>query len=555
MTSTQLGYLGSTSAEQTDLIEYTRGNRAKEDVTLRKRTSLFGDIINSEATYVGAPPERYNNSTHPGFDAFKATTAVASRTPMLYVGANDGMLHALNASTSTSDGGNEKWAYIPSFVLSGPSSPANPQADGLAARASLGSFTHKYYVDQTPSVRSVNFAHTGVAPSGGFGSGSPDWRSLLVAGLNKGGRGYYAIDVTDPAQWTSEANVASKVLWEFSDADMGLSYGRPMIVYTKKYGWVVIVTSGYNNTQGAVADRGKGFLYVLNAKTGALLEKIGTGVGSAATPSGLAQVNAFVADYREMTIDYVYGGDLLGNLWRFDLTQIAGSAGTYPAPVKLAVLTDGTNPQPVTTEPRIEIARDRVSRWLFIGTGQLMSDADIPSTATQTFYAFRDGTVTTPNTSGSFPLDRSSLAPMTDPLAGVTPTSDGWYMDLTLHPGASGSPAERVVTAPSANEGFIAFIGQKPNNDPCSPALTSYIYAVEYATGRSRLEDGSGNRIDSFLVPSTSGYGLGVIWVKDAQGKMRPIYSTSSGGPNRLQGNFNTPSGVPTRLQWREVLQ
>jgi type IV pilus assembly protein PilY1 len=555
MTSTQLGYLGSTTAERTDLIEYTRGKRTKEDTVYRKRTSLLGDIVNSEATYVGAPTERYNDATHPGFTAFKASAAVANRTPMIYVGANDGMLHAFNASTSSSDGGNEKWAFIPSFVLSGPSSPANPTADGLASRASLGSFTHKYHVDQTPTVQSVNFDHTGTAPAGGFPTGTPDWRTLLVAGLDKGGRGYYAIDVTNPAAWTSESAVASKVLWEFTDADMGFTYGRPMIVYTKKYGWVVIVASGYNNTQGVAANQGKGYLYVLNAKTGALLEKIGTGAGSATTPSGLAHVNTFIADYRARTVDYVYGGDLLGNVWRFDLTQAAGSAGAYPAPLQFAVLTDGTNAQPVTSLLTIEIAPDRVSRWVFVGTGQLMSDADIPSSATQTFYAFRDGTVSSPNTSGSFPLGRGSLAQMTDPLAGVTPAADGWYLDLTLHAGASGSPAERVISAPTANEGLIAFIGQKPTDDPCAPAVTSHEYILEYATGKSRLVDASGNRIASYLVPSSSGYALKVIFAKDANGKIRAISSNSLDGQKKIEGNFNTPTGIPARLQWREVLQ
>jgi type IV pilus assembly protein PilY1 len=572
MTATQLGYLGSTSTDQTDLIEYTRGRRDKEDTTsnlaanrkFRARTSVLGDIINSKATYVGAPPERYNEATHAGFNAFRTAAAVANRTPMIYVGANDGMMHAFNASTSDSDGGNEKFAYIPSFVLSGPSSPATPSVDGLAARASLGSFTHKYYTDQTPMVRSVNFAHTGAAPSGGFTGVTPDWRTLLVAGLNKGGRGYYAMDVSNPAQWTSEAAVAGKVLWEFTDADMGYSYGRPVIVYTKKYGWVVIVTSGYNNTRGPAANQGKGYLYVLNAKTGALLEKIGTGAGDATTPSGLAQVNAFIPDFREMTVDYVYGGDLLGNLWRFDFTQPAGTVGTYPAPVKFAVLTDGTNPQPVTTEPKIEIDRDRVSRWLFIGTGQLMSDADVPSTAVQTIYALRDGSVSSADTTGPFPLDRSSLAALTNPVAGVTPTAHGWYMDLTLNPGASGSPAERVVNTPTANEGFIGWVTQKPTDDPCAPGVVSYAYLLEYANGKTRLTDSGGSWVSSFQAPTTSGFFLEWVFLRSGEGRMRGIVSTSSGstvGGVPAGGLLPPPQklgitpGTPKRLQWREIVR
>ena len=568
MTSTQLSYLGTTATEQLDLIEYTRGKKTKEGTSFRARTNLLGDIINSEATYVGAPPENYNDAVHPGFATFKATAAVANRTPMLYVGANDGMLHAINASTSLSDGGNEKWGYVPSFVLSGPNSPATPSVDGLAARASLGNFTHKYYVDQTPMVRSIDFARTGVAPTGGFttnlGALPADWRTLLVGGLNKGGRGYYAIDVTNPAQWTTESAVAGKVLWEFTDSDMGYSYGRPVITHTAKYGWVVIVTSGYNNTYGPVGSRGQGFLYVLNAKTGALLEKISTGVGNATTPSGLAQVTGFIKDFHEMTVDRVYGGDLLGNLWRFDLTQPAGTAGSYPAPEKIAVLTDHLgNAQPVTTEPKIEIDRDRVSRWVFVGTGQLMHSVDIPSTAVQTFYALRDGTLSNPNSSATvtFPVGRGSLAALTNPTTGVTATSLGWYLDLTLHPGTSGSPAERVVNSPTANEGFIAWVAQKPSDDPCSPAVDSYVYILDYRDGKSRLTDSSGSSISSYQVPSTDGFAMKVVFVRDAGGKVRAVLSTGAGGAGGggrltdVRSRLNSVSGIPVRLNWREVLQ
>ncbi len=565
LTATQLGYLGADATARGKLIDYVRGKRTDEGSTFRVRTALLGDIVDSEATFVGAPSEPYADGFNPGFTAFKATAAVASRTQMIYVGANDGMLHAFNASTSVSDGGNEKWAYIPSFVLSGPSSPATPQTDGLAARAALGNFSHKYYVNQTPTVRSVDFARTGTAPTGGFATSlTPNWRTLLVAGMNKGGRGYFAVDVTDPAAATaSELAAAGKVLWEFTDADMGLTFGRPIVAKTRKYGWVVIMSSGHNNTLGGVAaNRGKGYLYIVNAQTGALLEKISTNEGDATTPSGFAPITGFVQDFKDMTVDEIYGGDLLGNLWRFDLTTAAGSASAYPAPTKIATLQDSSGTaQPITTEPKIEIDKNRIDRWVFVGTGNMLASSDVSSTAVQTFYAIRDGSVTVPYTSSTlpgtvtFPSGRASMVALTNPVAGITKDNTkpmGWYHDLTTH---SGGAAERVINAPSANEGFIAWIGQKPSTDPCSPAISSYVYLVDYSTGKSYLTDTSGASIASYAVPIADAYALKVVFVKDGTGRMRIVISTGQGALRGVSSSLTSATGIPLRLNWREVLQ
>ena len=103
------------------------------------------------------------------------------------------------------------------------------------------------------------------------------WKTILVAGLNAGGKGYYALDITDP-----DNPVA---LWEFTDTNMGLTYGNPVITKRANGTWVVAVSSGYNNTTGD----GQGRIYLINAATGALVTSLSTGVGSSpASPSGLA---------------------------------------------------------------------------------------------------------------------------------------------------------------------------------------------------------------------------------------------------------------------------
>ena len=116
----------------------------------------------------------------------------------------------------------------------------------------LPPFQHHFYVDSTPRITDVN-----------FGGGDSDWHTILVGGLGKGGKSYYALDVSDPASVTDETTAAQKVLWQFTDADMGYSYGRPIIAKTHAFGgkWVVIVTAGYNNATG------KGKIFILDART------------------------------------------------------------------------------------------------------------------------------------------------------------------------------------------------------------------------------------------------------------------------------------------------
>lgn len=571
LSTTQLGYLGANATAQGNLINYIRGDRTNEGSTFRKRDKVLGDIINSQAIYVGSSPaDGYLDSYNPGFSTFKSTIDALNtntgRKPAVYVGSNDGMLHAFNASVSGTDatnGGTELFAYIPSFVLSGPSNPATPTVDGLASRATNGVFTHKYMVDQTPVVASVDFARTGTAPSGGFAnSTASNWHTILVAGLNKGGRGFYALDITNPAA-TNEADAASKVLWEFTDDAMGYSFGQPVIVKTAKHGWVVLVTSGYNNTFGTIsADKGKGFLYVLNARTGALLQRIATNAGDSTTPSGLAHITAFVPNYKDRTATEVYGGDLNGNLWRFDLTTAAGSTTGYPAPTKFAELKDASGTaQPITIAPKVEIDKNLVKRWVFVGTGLLFDTTDLTTTGVQSFYALRDGTVTAPYTSstasGGLPVNpRTSAVALTNLLTGITADTSkpmGWYYDLPVEPN---QPARRITAPLLANEGTIAWIARTPSTDACSPGATSSIYAVDYATGLSRLLNTSGTLIAS-TDSSTLITGLFSYRYSNNGGKIGIGYNTGnpSDETQTLKGNWNTFSGTPVRLQWREIIQ
>ena len=227
-----------------------------------------------------------------------------------------------------------------------------------------------------------------------------------MGGLGKGGRGVYALDMTTP-NVGSEIVAANKVLWEFPNAttnatvkaNVGYVFGRPFIVKTQAKGWVVLVASGYNNGTGTDNSGGDGhsYLFVLNARTGALIKAIDTTVGAAADPSGMAHLAAYVvdADYNP-TVSQVYAGDLKGNVWRFDLTDL--SIANWGVK-RLAILRDGPlttdNTQPVTTEPQFaDIKINGVFRRLvYVGTGRYLGDSDVPTTGVETLPGSQKQTV------------------------------------------------------------------------------------------------------------------------------------------------------------------
>jgi type IV pilus assembly protein PilY1 len=254
---------------------------------------------------------------------------------------------------------------------------------------------------------------------------------------------------------------------------MGYSYGAPLVVKTAKYGWVVALTSGYNNSDGY------GYLYLVNPATGALLQKIKTPNPS----NGLTQASAYVQDYTDYTADSIYVGDLEGQLWRFNLT---GTPSSYPAPTQIAALTDSLgNPQPVTTAPLIEIHPTTRKRYVLVGTGQLLSSNDVGSTAMQTFYAIIDGTAGAFNTDAT-PITRSDLTPVTNVTAStpIPASSMGWYLDL--------GTSWRMVTNPVAYNGIVVFAALEASTNVCSPSGQSDLYALNYASGLSVLTSSTG---------------------------------------------------------------
>ena len=470
----------------------------------------------------------------------------------MYVGGNDGMLHAFDDTAS--NGGKETWAYIPKalFIAGDPNDTAHAPASTFQLgaltyrRGGIPLFSHKFYVNATPRVWDVDFANTNTSTPPTTGN---DWRTILVGGLGAGGRAVYALDVTNPVAVTdTEANVASsgRVLWEFTDANLGYVYDAPTLVKTYRYGWVALIASGYSNPGG------KGFLYVLNPKTGALLKKLTTGVGTDAVPSGLSAIRAFVGSRKNPYVLQAYGGDLLGNVWRFDLSSPDDTKWKVEVIAKLA--DPSGKPQAVTTGVRVEIDQNNnVDRYLFVATGKLLDQPDLSDTSVvNTMYVIRDGTRTTPEPAPVTPYSRANLNSVSGTsIAGfaAAATGRGWYQDAL-------NPNQKIITDPYADVQIVVFAFSYPSADPCLGALSATLFARDLTTGNSVLESAAG------VVVASADIGPGLAGVTLVQAQLTstdlapPVHivaTTLRGQVYSFDVNLSTAAGTRHRVSWRLV--
>jgi type IV pilus assembly protein PilY1 len=549
------------------VLNYLRGDKSNEGVnttSFRTRSHILGDIVYSAAVPVGAPDGPYldtgvTGSPNPGYSTFK--TNKASRAATVYVGANDGMMHAFDDTVA--NGGKETWAYIP-MALFGNGDP-NDSVHAAAPAFQLGAlsyrrggiplYSHKFYVNATPRVADVDFANTNTSTPPATGN---DWRTILVGGLGAGGRAVYALDVTDPigppppaASADTEATAATKVLWEYTETNLGYVYDPPTIAKTYAYGWVILVASGYNNPGG------KGFLYVLNPntplKTGQLLQKIPlpSDPGTDISPTGLTTIRAYTASRQNPYVLQAYGGDLKGNVWRFDLSD--------PNPAKwkaeqIASLKDaGGNAQPITSGVRIEIDQNNnVDRYLFVGTGRLLDQPDLTdTTVTNTLYVIKDGNRTAPEPAPATPYTRALLKPVTGTsIVGFSGTSvgRGWYQDAT-------NTSQKINSDVYADLNVVVYGFSEPSSDPCLSALSSTLYVRELTTGNSVLLSGG------TVVPSVniSGGIAGVALIQSDPGSPYTTpnavvqVTTMDGAVRSFNANISPAISSKHRFSWGVV--
>ena len=307
---------------------------------------------------------------------------------MVYTGANDGMLHAFNGLT-----GVEALAFIPSAVF--------PNLHELTKP----SYSHRFFVDGTPTVGDAFY--------------SSAWHTMLVAGLNRGGRSIYALDVTYPENF-SEANAASIFKWEYTNSDLGYTYSRPAIVRMANGVWAAVFGSGYHTSSSVVGSTGRAYLYIVNISTGVLIRKIDTTVGTVADPNGLG-TPALVDLDGDSIVDYAYAGDLQGNLWKFNLTStnsaswdVAYISGTTRNPLFVATNAGGVR-QPITSRPEVGVGPKGMGMIVLFGTGKFMELSDKSPTQTQSFYGLVDNNLLDGDRPHQWPLRHDAAV---DPLRG-----------------------------------------------------------------------------------------------------------------------------------------
>ncbi len=609
LSATQQTYLNTSQSNTLDnmgsqRVDYLRGDAANEGLgvnSFRRRVNTkLGDIVNSNPQFVGPPSAAYSDPTYTTFK-----TAYAGRKPMIYVGANDGMLHAVDASSSTSTQGTILASYVPSQVYY--------KLSWISAQGYL----HRYFVDGTPAVADVYI-------NGG-------WRTVLIGSLAGGGQGVFALDVTDPTQF-NDAGVSNVVLWEFNDSDyrgLGYTYGQPKIAKMANGKWAVVVGGGYNDTYSCSAppctDRvdtlpsttGRGRVYVIFIENGGPAHTwvqgtdyvvLDTRVGSTSAPGGIASTTPVDVD-GDGIVDYIYFGDLQGNMWKWNVTDTNASNwvpafGTTAAPVPLYIAKDNSsNRQPITTAPEV-FTHPNGGQMVVFGTGQYLQPTDPNGPYTlHSFYSIWDQqtktfvnaqantTATEVATSVTTTRDSSILRKQSilveSTVGGVAfrVTSDnipdwtvqrGWYMDLLVDPTETSTgtlTGERVVFDAFVRNGKVIIDTLVPSTVSCDSGGTSWLMDLDAATGRRPTEspfDVNGDRNfttgDQINVP-----GIGLVYVSGRQSQVgvtpRPTviagtpgkeFKVTSGSTGGMESILENPGGGGLTMQrrsWREILR
>jgi Tfp pilus tip-associated adhesin PilY1 len=560
-----------TAAVGANLVNYLRGQRGKEgfdsgppvtntdlNKLYRTRENVLGDIVNAQPVFVKAPFAEYDDS---GYALYKALKA--GRTPMVYAAANDGMLHAVYAGTSIVDtaGGTEAWAFMPSMVL--------PDLYRLASESYATE--HLYSVDGTPSVGDV-LDPAPIDPNT-LTALAPTWKTILVAGLNKGGKGYYALDVTDPAMpkalWefkhdstncvTVDATTKAPASPQYSDCHLGYSFNNPIITKLNEPAparWVVIVTSGFNNVNSpASPGDGYGYLYVLEAMTGKILYKISTGAGTSTDPSGLNRIAGWTENsLRNNTTDRVYGVDLLGNVWRFDINDILNAAGREATRVATVVDDLGVG-QPITTRP--ELAEVGGATFVYVATGKYLGTTDLSNTQLQTIWGLRDDLSPTALTLTSL---RTNLREMTITNQGSGTSAfrtngctancgstDGWFADLP-------DTGERVNIDMKLQLGTLVVASNVPESNACNIGGYAWLNYFNNEDGQAVESDNVvGRRLVGAGGQESLAVGLNIVRLPS--GKTVVIATTSGAQQLTVEAPFNVAPPTGKRVSWREIVQ
>lgn len=596
------------AARTTQMINYLRGDRSNEGegtTNFRIRENLLGDIVNSAPVFIKGMPQREQvdptnaassyvmevaTSTNPlpgtgsAYTSYK-NNLIARPEGSIVVGANDGMLHVFRDGTVSvpTDGGKEIFAYVPRTVL--------PNVHKLADKG----YAHQYFVDG-PNVEADAYLTAG-------------WRQLVIGTTGAGGKGVYALDMTDPITLN-----ASKVLWEVNPnltpyANLGYVLADVQVGALANNSWAAIFGNGYESASGIAS------LFVVNVETGALIRELQTpsalggpwdatlGAVTTTYKNGLSGVR-LVRDSNEQRVVGAYAGDLRGNLWRFDLSDVNPANWSVTRIFQTGTVTPSTAaptgyPKPITTIPQT-VVHPNGGRVVVIGTGKFYEDSDIPAPySTQSLYGLRDTVNFGSNIpSGTFPLDETKLVvrtlsyiPSTTELQLTNPdgtvpgyiswaTSQGWKIDLPFSGQRLVYPIEKLG---SRNSRVLSFGTISPANvsvDVCTQAGSGsgWDFFVDglYGGDPGRAPDVPSASWNTVLATTSGAFSLGqqtradgrntTVLIESRSNDTQKTFATLGGGSSgSLISTFNcivlgnckpsTPPSTKTikNREWRQI--
>lgn len=472
-------------------LSYLRGDRSGEgshnERPFRQRSGVLGDFYSSTPAVVSGPRYLVNFSDQLEGNQAYSTFAqkIKQRQSRVYVGGNDGMLHAFNADT-----GVEEFAFIPTAVF--------PKLNKLTGT----NYSHEFYVDGPPTVADVF-------------NGS-EWRTILVGTLKAGGKSIFALDITEPGK--------EELLWEFDDSrlgesnvKMGYSFAQPTIARLHTGKWAVVIGNGYES-EGHTS--GKAALFIIDALEGNLLKSLEV-QGTVGVANGLstAKLGDFNADG---VADYAYAGDLQGNVWRFDLLR-SGRSESAPftreddgesaindfevayggKPLFSATSSNNGSRQPITSAPSLVRHPTGTGYLVIFGTGKFFetSDKEGDKSMPQSVYGIWDKqtlgeAASNPNISRSSLQKQEITNQVTVAADGSSrqglvisnnavdwygsdtqSAQNGWWLDLRQ------SEGEMVIENMSQLGRTIFFQTLIPNDDPCGDGASNWTFAINPFTG------------------------------------------------------------------------
>ncbi len=515
------------------------------------RGSKLGDIINSSPLLVAGANYSISNANNlEGSDNYAAYRSGQAGHPTIYVGANDGMLHAFDAVT-----GSERFAFIPSAVI------RNLPILTAEDYGQEGGTPHKYFVDGSPVARDVYY--------------DGQWHKVLLGSLGAGGRSVFALDVTDPNN--------PELLWEFSnedDEDMGYSVPTPGIFRLHNGDWAALVPNGYDSGSSNAV------LFVLDIKTGEIIAKLvaepelAEGETMDSLANGLSRLMGFDIN-NDGIVDYAYAGDLLGNLWRFDLIDTgadnpftdSATAADFKvsfggAPLYVARNAVGER-QPITAAPLLTRHPSGLGYIVTFGTGRYLTALDKSSTDQQSLYGIWDRK-TAGESTGSSPSDSKSRGNLVAQVFTETTfngmkayslsrntigwydgggTADGnvakwgWYIDFP-------EDGERLVynMRMLGNTQLLTTI--TPSEDACEAGLTGTAYGINSTTGGATLYSTFDLDGDGAYDEGISGF---IFDGGDFSISSGSIYVNDGDGPSGVEDYAVNAGLTEGRQTWRQL--